>query len=101
MEIKTERKENELTVIPVGRLDSATSGDFAEALEKNFTEDVKKLIIDFSEVDFISSKGLRVIVSVYKELGEREMEITGANPSVMEVFRLSGLLKVINVNGQE
>lgn len=99
MEIKTERKENELTVMPVGRLDSATSGDFAAVLDSSFTGDVEKLVIDFSEVDFISSKGLRVIVSLYKRLGNRQMEIIGANPSVLEVFRLSGLLKVISING--
>lgn len=98
MDIEVTKRDKELTVKPIGRLDSATSGDFAEAIAENFTEDMEKLIIDFDEVDFISSKGLRVIVSVYKELGDRTMEITDANASVLEVFRLSGLLKVIKVN---
>ena len=86
-----------LTVIPEGRLDSTTSGEFAEFLDANFTQEIKKLVVDFGKVDFISSKGLRVIVSTYKNLGERTMEITSANAAVMEVFRLSGLLKVIEV----
>lgn len=97
MEITVTRNDDELTLAPLGRLDSLTSGEFAEALEKHFTEDVMTLVIDFSGVDFISSKGLRVLVSAYKNLGERKMEITEANASVMEVLQLSGLLKVITV----
>lgn len=97
MEINTTRNNNELIIAPVGRLDSATSGDFESALNENFTDETETLIIDFSSVDFISSKGLRVLVSTYKNLGTRKMEITGANASVMEILQLSGLLKVITV----
>lgn len=97
MEVNVNRNENELTVAPIGRLDSNTSGDFETVLNENFTEDCEKLIIDFTNVDFISSKGLRVIVSVYKALNNRKLEMVGANASVLEVFRLSGLLKVMDV----
>lgn len=86
-----------LTVAPEGRLDSTTSGEFHEYLNENFTMDFEKLIIDFADVDFISSKGLRVIVSVFKELNGREMEIINANTAVEEVFRVSGLAKTFNV----
>lgn len=99
MIIRQSRKENELTVSPEGRLDSATSGEFQEFLTENFTADIEKLILDFSGVDFISSKGIRVIVAVYKNLGERKLAIISANAAVVEVFRLSGLLKVLDVNG--
>lgn len=91
-------KENGiLTIAPVGRLDSATSDEFAEFVNGLFTEDTPKLVVDFADVDFISSKGLRVMVSIYKQLNGREMEIINANTSVVEVFRISGLLKVFNV----
>lgn len=97
MDINISRNEKELTVGPVGRLDSSTSGDFETALKSNFTDEVETLIIDFGEVDFISSKGLRVLISAYKSLGSRKMEIVNANPSVREILRLSGLLKVIEI----
>lgn len=97
MEIKIEKNEKELKLLPVGRLDSATAGAFQEAIDVNFTAEFEKLLIDFSGVDFISSKGLRVIVATYKSLNGRTFEICNANASVTEVLRLSGLLKVITV----
>ena len=87
----------ELTIKPEGRLDSTCSDEFFDYVNESFTEDFNKLIIDFNCIDFISSKGLRVLVSIYKSLNGRTMEATGANVSVMEILRLSGLLKVIEV----
>lgn len=90
-----------LTVAPEGRLDSATSGEFSDYLGEHFTEEMKGLILDFSRVDFISSKGLRVLVTLYKQLNGRTLEITGANTSVQEAFYLSGFTKIFRVSGQE
>lgn len=87
----------ELTITISGRLDSATSGDFMEFLEKNFTADFQKLTLDFADVDFISSKGLRVLISTYKNLNGRQMEIINANTAVKEVFRLSALTSIFNI----
>lgn len=97
MEIEQIKNENGLIVTPHGRLDSATSGEFADSIDRGFTDDCKTLVINFEDVDFISSKGLRVIVSAYKNLNGRKMEIIGANPAVLDVLRLSGLMKVIDV----
>lgn len=97
MEISHTLKDNQLTVNIKGRLDSLTSGDLMDFLNANFTQDVQNLVLDFAEVDFISSKGLRVLVSVYKTLGERKMIIINSNSSVLEVFRLSGLLTVFTM----
>ena len=98
--MKIEKTENNgiLTVKPTGRLDSLTSDEFLGFLNQNFTKDYTGLVLDFEKIDFISSKGLRVLVSVYKELGERTMKIVGANTSVYEVIKISGLLKVFSVN---
>lgn len=97
MVINQKIKEKELTVIPEGRLDSAASGEFEAFLDTAFDDNIEKLILDFASVDFISSKGLRTVVSAYKKLNGRKMEIINANPSVKEVFRLSGLLSVLDV----
>ena len=97
MELKHMLEDGTLTVTPAGRLDSATSDSFSEYILSLFTEDIKTLIIDFSEIDFISSKGLRVLVALYKQLNGRKMVLTGANSSVMEIFRISGFLKVFDI----
>lgn len=97
MTISKTRNENELLLTINGRIDSTSSDAFMEYLKQNFTQDVQKLTLDFEEVDFISSKGLRVLVSVYKTLDGRQIEIINANSAVREVFRLSSLLNIFNV----
>lgn len=99
VEMIIEKKMNgtELIVSPEGRLDSTTSGDLKDMLTENFTEGVELLTLDFSGVDFISSMGLRVLVSFYKHKGTRRIRIVNANKSVLEVLRISGLLKVFEV----
>lgn len=94
MTIEQNKNGSELTIRPVGRLDSVTSGDLYDCLEQNFTPEISNLVLDFSKVDFISSKGLRVLVSVCKNLGDRKMKVINANESVADIFRLSGLLKI-------
>ena len=83
-----------LTVTPAGRLDSASAEDFAAYINEVFTAELQTLVLDFKEVDFISSKGLRVLVTIYKELNGRQLRVINANPSVIDVFRLSGLLSL-------
>ena len=97
MDINVIKNEKELTIGPVGHVDSITSEEFAACVQENFTQDIEKLTLDFSQVDFISSKGLRVIISIYKSLDGRQLELVGTNASVKEVFRVSGLLKVLDV----
>ena len=97
MTINASQNENKIIISPIGRLDSATSGEFMEFIDANFTEEFSELEIDFSGVDFISSKGLRVIVSQHKNLNGRKMVLTHCNESVHEVFRLSGLLNILDI----
>lgn len=97
MTIEKKSENGILTITPIGRVDSATSDGLSAFMEQYFTPDIQKIIFDFSGVDFISSKGLRIIVTVYKSLNGREMEIVNANASVKEIFRISGFSKFINV----
>lgn len=98
MIIKKIIENNTLTVIPGGRLDSSTSESFADFLRENFTEEMDTLVIDMSDVDFISSNGLRIIIMQYKNLNGRKMKLIEANKSVMEVFRLSKLVSVFDIS---
>lgn len=91
-------KENEtLTVTLDGRLDSTTAGDLENFLEKELDDSTASLTFDFAGVDYISSKGLRILVATFKKMNGRPMTIANANDSVKEIMRLSGLLKVFNV----
>ena len=97
MTIEKKIDKNTLTVIINGRIDSTTSAELSSFLENNFKSNQDKIILDFTNVDFISSKGLRVLITLYKTLNGREMEIIGANTAVKDVLRLADFLKVFNV----
>lgn len=94
MNIEVLNEKEMLTVTLNGRLDSTTAGQLEDTFNTELNENVKALTVDLGQVDFVSSKGLRVLVGAYKALNGREMIISGANPSVMDVLRMSGLLKV-------
>jgi len=91
-------KENGNTIITLEtRLDSTTAGEFDEFLKKEVPLVEKALVLDFKNVDFISSMGLRVLVAAYKQLEGKEFIIKNANSSVKEIFNLSGLLNVFTL----
>ena len=97
MTVNFEKKDGTLTVAPVGRLDSVTSDELSSFVEENFTDDVKTLIFDLGSVDFISSKGIRTLVVAYKSSRGREIKVINPNPSVREIFRMSGLMKIFGI----
>lgn len=97
MTIDFTNENNNLSVMLNGRLDSSASGDLENFLEEKISDETASLTFDFANVDFVSSKGLRILVAAYKKMGGRPLSIANANTSVKEILHLSGLLKVFNV----
>jgi len=97
LKIDVSKNGTDLRIKLTGTLDSMTSGDLEETLERELNDNVSSLTFDFSDVDYISSKGIRVLVAAYRKMNGRKMLIENANDSVKEVFRLSGLLKVFTM----
>lgn len=67
MEVTTTRYKHCDLVKPVGRIDSATAPKLAEALEAITNDGRYKIVLDLGEVDFMSSAGLRALISAQKE----------------------------------
>lgn len=98
MDIRTQRNDNKLTLAPSGMLDSSNSAAVSEILMKEFTAEITTLEFDMSDVEYISSKGLRIITAAYKDIKDRgSIIVTGCNPAVKEVFSISGLDKRFTV----
>lgn len=97
MTIHHKKDGRTITITPVGRLDSTTGKDFQSAIEQIFTENFDRLIVDFTQVDCISSKGLRTLLSTYKQMNGREMELTNVNAAVREILRITGFLEMFSV----
>ncbi len=92
MEI-TERKEANVPIIVMkGRLDAASSGDLSERLSAAIEAGAHAMIIDFAELDYISSSGLRVMLMALKKLGATggRLVLCSLKDHVREVFDIAG-----------
>ena len=97
MEIKTTRNDSELTVALSGRLDTLTSPDLEDRLDEEL-EGVERLIFDLSELEYISSAGLRVLLGAYKMMEEYNgMLIRNVTEPVMDVFEVTGFSDVLDI----
>ena len=92
MTINVERDFELITLGITGRLDSTTSPNL-ETVINGLSEDTKELVFDMSELEYISSAGIRVILGAYKKMNSNEgiMRIEKVNDMVFEVFEMTGL----------
>lgn len=98
MEIKKELDGSKLTVTLSGRLDTTTAPDFEKEL-KSSLDGVNELVLDFSGLDYISSAGLRVLLSAQKLMNGAggSMKIVGANDIVKEIFDVTGFSDILTI----
>lgn len=87
----------ELTVALEGRLDTTTAPEL-EAELKGCLDGVEALVIDLQELAYISSAGLRVILSAQKRMNKQgEMVVRHANETIMEVFEVTGFIDILTI----
>ena len=80
-----------------GRIDTTTAPDLEREL-KNDMEHIDSLILDFEKVDYISSAGLRVLLSAHKTMSKKGgMKVTKVNEMVREVFEVTGFSDILNI----
>lgn len=97
MEIIKTAEDSKLTVAVKGRLDTTTAPELEEALQAEM-EGLTELELDFSELEYISSAGLRVLLATQKKMqGQGTMTVTGVNDIVMEVFEVTGFCDILNI----
>lgn len=99
MEIST-RKEKDITIVSVsGRIDAITAPEFESNLDGLITAGEKILLINLSGLGYISSAGLRSILSSAKKLKALSGEIifTGLQGPVDEVFQISGFKSIFKI----
>ena len=97
MTIKKEAVGDALTIALEGRLDTTTAPQL-EAELKESLEGVTSLTMDFSALDYISSAGLRVLLSAQKRMNKQGgMTITHVNETVQEVFEVTGFSDILTI----
>ena len=97
MTIEKQVTGSAMTIKVIGRLDSVTSPQLEE-VTKNELEGITDLTFDFSELEYISSAGLRVILISQKTMNvQGKMKVTGINQEVRDIFEVTGFLEIIEV----
>ena len=102
MQIST-RTTNDIHIVGIsGSLDSTTSPEAQKSLDSVLVS-AKKVLLDFSELDYISSAGLRVLLGAAKHLRASggKLGMFGLNQSVREVFDISGFSSILPVHATE
>lgn len=86
-----------LTLALEGRLDTTTAPEL-EAVVKDELGEIKALTFDLSKLEYISSAGLRVLLSAQKIMNKQgEMTVTGCSPEIMEIFEVTGFSDILNI----
>ena len=95
MTIEIKRNSEEIVLEIVGRLDTTTAPALDKTIGENI-QDIKKLILDFKGLEYISSAGLRVLLSAQKKMQYiGSMKVINVCESVMEVFEITGFADIL------
>ncbi len=97
--MKFEKSDNgeTLNISLIGEVDSMNANTIETDLLKEI-EGVKNLIFDLSELEYISSAGLRVLLSMQKRMKTQgSMEVRNTNEEVMQIFKVSGFVRLLNL----
>ncbi|MBQ8979325.1 MAG: STAS domain-containing protein [Oscillospiraceae bacterium] len=97
MTIQKKLDGNKLTVAVEGRIDTTTAPDIEKELKASLVG-VSDLVIDFTAVEYISSAGLRVLLSAQKIMTRQgSMKLVGVNSDIMEIFEVTGFSDILTI----
>ena len=97
MTIDKQINGSELTLSLTGRLDTTTAPELEAVIKENITG-VTNLVMDFAELEYLSSAGLRVILSAQKTMNKQgEMVIRNVNETINEVFEITGFIDILTI----
>ena len=97
MTIEKKINNDAVTLIVSGRLDTQTAPELEKELDA-VLPGLKELIFDMTNLEYVSSAGLRVILKAQKAMNAQgSMKLTGVNDSIMEVFDITGFLDILTI----
>ncbi|MCQ2567124.1 MAG: STAS domain-containing protein [Mogibacterium sp.] len=80
-----------------GRLDTTTAPELEEVI-KSSLKGVKQLVLDFDELEYVSSAGLRVILGAQKTMNQQgEMKLINVIDEIMNVFEITGFVDILTI----
>ena len=97
MTIEKIAEGNKLTIALSGRLDTTTAPKLETELKQNISG-VKELVLDLAALEYLSSAGLRVLLSAQKVMNRQgHMVVRNVNEIIMEIFEVTGFVDVLTI----
>ncbi len=97
MTIEKVREGTELTLRLKGRLDTTTASQLETELKRSIGG-IDSLILDFAELEYLSSAGLRVLLAAQKVMNKQgKMVIRNVNETISEVFEITGFTEILSI----
>ena len=97
MTIEKKVNGSALEIALEGRLDTMTAPELEAELNRSLGS-ADSLVLDFSKLEYISSAGLRVLLSAHKAMSAKGgMKVTNVNEIVQEVFEVTGFVDILNI----
>ncbi|HHU12780.1 MAG TPA: STAS domain-containing protein [Clostridiaceae bacterium] len=100
MDIVKQRDGDVLTVKVAGRLDTTTAPELETELAGSL-DDVTGLVLDFKNLDYLSSAGLRVLLATQKQMNRQgSMTVKHVNDVIMDVFDITGFSSILTIENE-
>ena len=97
MNINKAINERELIIALEGRLDTATAPELEAKLNQSLNGS-EKLVFDFAARDYLSSAGLRVLLSAQKTMNKQgKMIVRNVNETISEIFEVTGFINILTI----
>ena len=98
MNIVKEQNANALNIVLAGRLDTVTAPALSAEVSAEALSGITALTLDFSELEYISSAGLRVLLAAQKIMNKQgAMIIKNVNNTIMEVLEITGFVDILTI----
>ena len=97
LNIKKNLEGEKLTVALEGRLDTVTAPELENELKESL-DSVTELVLDLKDLEYISSAGLRVLLTAQKSMNQKgTMKLINVNETVMEIFEVTGFVDILTI----
>ena len=97
MTIRMEKQGSALLLAPEGRVDTITAPELEKTIKENL-DGVTSLVFDLSNLEYISSAGLRVLLSAQKAMNAQgEMKVCHVNETILEIFEVTGFSDILTI----
>jgi len=103
MELQSHEENGVVVIKMLGKLDTNTTPSAEDSISTLYDDGTTKMLINFVELDYISSAGLRLLLATARKLKAAggELRVCSLNAVVREVFDISGFASILNVFASE